>query len=89
MSLSRQQWAEDWRNRGQESYLYGVHLFYKTYTPPFETWTHDHCEFCWATFSDDTPGDLHCGYVSEENNHWVCDECFEDLKKIFMWTVQR
>lgn len=44
---------EDWRlSRGQEEYLNGVTLVRKKYQQWSETWDHDHCEFCWATFVD-------------------------------------
>lgn len=88
MALTTEQWKEDWRNRGQEQFLKGEKLIYRAYTAPSEEWTHDHCEFCWATFCDDSPRDFCYGYVSELNNYWVCDECFDDLKNVFLWKVE-
>lgn len=79
-------WRNDWRNRGQESYLYGIKLCRRKYTAPTETWTHDHCEFCWARFSE-SEDDLNYGYVASEENWWICDECFADLQSIFKWSI--
>ena len=43
---------DDWRIRGQETYLEGATLIRKRYTAWSEDWDHDHCVFCWATFMD-------------------------------------
>ncbi|MBF6591773.1 MAG: hypothetical protein IVW57_14795 [Ktedonobacterales bacterium] len=47
----------DWRLFGQHEHLRGATLWWRAYTPPSEVWTHDQCEFCWATFARGTAGD--------------------------------
>lgn len=41
---------------GQEKYLEGAALVRRPYKRYSESWDHDHCEFCGATFMD--PNDL-------------------------------
>lgn len=78
---------DDWRRQGQEKYLMGISLVAKDYTPPSDTWDHDHCEFCGAKFSPQD-GDLHNGYTTLGGySRWICSECFEDFKGEFGWTV--
>jgi len=80
----------DWRLQGQETYLKGVQLWWKTYTRYSESWEHDHCEFCWAKFMvEDVPDVLHEGYATEDNYRWICEQCFEDFKDLFGWEVMR
>ena len=77
----------DWRLQGQEKYLKGHKMMRLPYFRWSETWDHEHCEFCGATFSD-YEGDIHEGYVTAENKrHWVCPECFEDFKEMFQWKL--
>lgn len=45
----------DWRLQGHEKYLQGAVLERKAYPPYRPEWEHDHCEFCSAEFSLDTP----------------------------------
>lgn len=78
----------DWRLRGQETYLKNITLWRKKYTRRRANWEHDHCEFCWAKFMpEDYPDALHDGYVTEDNYHWICESCFEDFKDLFDWRV--
>lgn len=56
------------------------------YFPWSETWEHNHCEFCWATFSE-FDGDLHKGYTTEDKRTWICPECYKDFKEIFEWEL--
>ncbi len=77
----------DWRIQGQERYLKNVGLTRKDYVSYRDDWDHDHCEFCSAKFSVTKPGALHIGYVTDDNYHWICDQCFEDFKKNFGWIV--
>ena len=76
----------DWRIQGQERYLSGVKLQRKSYSPYREGWDHDHCEFCGRKLSL-MSGDLSHGYVTLDNYHWVCDDCFADFQEAFGWTV--
>ncbi len=77
----------DWRLQGQEKYLAGVLLVKKRYRKRSEDWEHDHCEFCVRKFSE-RPGDLNEGYATEDEYHWICENCYEDFKKQFQWTVK-
>ena len=50
----------DWRLTNQESYLLGKQIAYVPYFRWSKTWDHDHCQFCWETFSE-YDGDLREG----------------------------
>jgi hypothetical protein len=76
----------DWRLQGQERFLQGVMLRKKQYRRYRNDWDHDHCEFCGAKFSEDEK-DLHVGYVTIDDYHWICENCFEDFKNKFKWIV--
>jgi len=78
---------DDWRLRGQEKYLSGVSLFRRKYRRYSETWDHDHCAFCWATFSE-MDEDLHEGYTTDDEYHWICAPCYEDFREQFHWQVE-
>lgn len=75
---------DDWRRQGQESFLKNVTLVYKHYEKYRDGWDHDHCEFCGATFSA-YEGDLHEGYATNENYHWICSKCYNDFWEEFGW----
>ena len=77
----------DWRLQGQEEYLTGVSLVKKRYRRYRENWEHDHCEFCWRRFSEN-PGDLNEGYATEDEYRWICEDCYQDFKEQFRWTVK-
>src|SRR3954466_6550264 len=80
----------DWRLQGQETYLKGIPLWWKTYTRYSESWEHDHCEFCWAKFmEEDVPDVLPEGYATEDNYRWICEQCFEDFKDLSGWEVMQ
>ncbi|WP_237067922.1 hypothetical protein [Microbulbifer guangxiensis] len=80
---------DDWRRQGQEAYLLGLTFQRKPYTKYRESWDHDHWDFCGqklAEFAVD--GALHEGYATEDNDRWVCPECFEDFRGEFKWQLQ-
>jgi hypothetical protein len=78
----------DWRLRDQTKYLQNAVVLWKAYKPSRESWSHDHCEFCWRKFVEgEGPGDLHRGYCTEDEYHWICPQCFEDFKEMFGLTV--
>ena len=79
----------DWRLTGQEAYLTGVALCWRTYRPYREGWDHDHCEFCFATFAEANliPDALHEGYSTVDEYRWICERCFGDFRHRFEWTV--
>ena len=71
------------------SYLRGIKLYWKAYAPYSDVWTHDHCEFCFATFSEhDGPNILHHGYSTEDEYRWICKTCFDEFKEFFDWQVE-
>jgi hypothetical protein len=79
----------DWRLQGQEKYLAGVELTWRSYRR-FQNpnWDHDHCEFCWAKFAvEDLPDVLHAGYCTLDGYRWVCKSCFEDFRGRFQWKL--
>ena len=76
----------DWRLMGQEKYLMNARLRKQTYVAPTLKWDHDHCEFCTVTFSE-YDGDLHEGYSTPANKCWICEQCFQDFKKMFHFAV--
>ncbi len=80
----------DWRLQGQERYLSGVDLTWRRYrqSPRNPDWDHDHCAFCWATFTvEDRPDVLHEGYCTVDEYHWICAACFDDFRERFGWRV--
>jgi len=76
----------DWRLQGQEKFLKGVALTKQTYRKYRESWEHDHCEFCWAKFSESRE-DPNVGYATTDRYHWICENCYQDFKNMFQWTV--
>lgn len=81
---------QDWRLMGQERYLADKVLVWKTYSPPEPHWDHDHCEFCWRKFTATVgPDTFQEGYVTEDNQHWICPDCFTAFQMKFNWVVQR
>lgn len=77
----------DWRLQGQERYLTNRRLVRIPYFRWSKTWDHDHCDFCFATFSE-CEDDLHEGYVTADDKRtWICPECFEDFQEMFHWEL--
>ena len=68
----------------QEDYLSGKALYFRKWKAPKKEWDHDHCAFCWETFSD-YPDTLHEGYTTEDNYYWICPTCYNDFKEMFKW----
>ena len=80
----------DWRFTSQDRYLKNVTLIHRTYRryPLNPDWDHDHCAFCFAKFMiEDFPDVLHQGYATEDDYHWVCENCFVDFREMFNWVV--
>ncbi len=76
----------DWRLRNQEDYLKNKTLIKVECRKPSEKWDHDHCDFCWAKFSE-YDGDIHEGYCTKDESIWICEECYEDFKDMFEWKI--
>ena len=70
----------DWRLTNQKNYLYNKTLRRKLYDQTIETWDHDHCVFCWTRIDAKSPS----AYTDEEG-HWICEECYEEFKEMFEW----
>ncbi|MBQ9985380.1 MAG: hypothetical protein IJP38_03625 [Oscillospiraceae bacterium] len=77
--------SEDWRLTDQEDYLKRRTLLHTHYIQPSPNWDHDHCVFCWGKIDEKT----HSSYVVEDDaRFWICEECYEDFKEMFEWTVK-
>lgn len=78
----------DWRLRDQESHLLDAQLVRRPWRESRPGWDHDHCEFCYAEFSDSRyPEAMHQGYCTPDEYRWICDRCFEDFKSRFRFNV--
>lgn len=74
--------------------LKGVKLQRQRYSRWSESWDHDHCAACWATFAEfDGPDFQHEGYATCEDYplgaryDWVCCTCFSDLQDEMGWVA--
>lgn len=76
---------DDWRFMGQDKYLEGITLKFCNFDSKFRE--HDHCEFCFEKFGDGAE-DLHQGYCSLDNYHWICENCYNDFKDYFNWKLK-
>lgn len=77
----------DWRLfREQEKYLKGATLVKRSYSSNNPLNDHDHCEFCMVKFGKSTDA-LNHGYSTEDGNIWICQQCYDDFKKKFGWTI--
>jgi hypothetical protein len=49
---------------------------------------HDHCAICWAKFSKlGLPDGLRIGWCTADGREWVCQQCVDDFKSRFQWTL--
>jgi hypothetical protein len=79
---------EDWRLRGQEKYLQGAQLTWRSWKQRRPNWDHGHCEFCFAKFCDERiPDALKEGYCTKDEYRWICKQCFKDFAQKFGWIV--
>ena len=76
----------DWRLNGQERYLSGKRIAKVRFLKFDEEIDHAHCSFCWAKFSDNEE-DLHVGYITDDREHIICEECYNDFKDRFQWKL--
>jgi len=91
--------TQDWRLMGQERYLQGAAFRHKPYRAWRKDWEHDHCAFCTRKLveegvTSDDPDAQTSGYAAvgrgpegQDDYHWVCDNCFQDFRFKFRWTV--
>lgn len=75
----------DWRLTNQINYLYRATLIRTTFKNT-ESNDHEHCEFCWRKFGENT-GMLYTGYCTIDRYRWICEQCFKDFKDQFEWQV--
>jgi hypothetical protein len=79
---------EDWRLGGQERYLTGLTLFWRTWRETRPGWDHDHCEFCWVEFAAREDPDIQReGYTTDDEYHWICADCARDFRTRFDFTL--
>ncbi len=79
----------DWRLTNQFTYLHGVELIWRKYTPASEKIDHDHCEFCFDKFMcDSSPDFLTEGYATLDAYRWICKACYTDFAELFEWQLQ-
>ena len=81
--IGREKWIQDCLTSGRYEFLRGKTFYKKQYITKSERWTHDHCEFCWETFTEDSEGTAHVGFTTADRYYWICDACFEQFKKAF------
>lgn len=80
-------WRDDWRIMGQESYLKGKTLQHRKFQNGLRHDEHqDQCDFCYSGLNED-PENLTRAYYSAEEEVWICEECFNDFREHFDWTV--
>ena len=80
---------DDWRLQGQENYLLDAVLHFATYRAPSPEWDHDHCEFCWAMFTElSVPEALKEGYTTDDEYRWICPQCFKDFRERFRFMLR-
>ena len=77
----------DWRLLNQKEFLMNAKLKKTDYTKPSDKWDHDHCAFCWDKFSENN-SDQHEGCCTTDKKYWICEECFNDFKKMFGFKIE-
>ncbi|MBR5094643.1 MAG: hypothetical protein IK095_06070 [Oscillospiraceae bacterium] len=80
-------WREDWRILGQEGYLLNKRLQHRRFSRALCVKDHDQCEFCWRVF-DGKAGSPSYAYFDPISKAWICEECYNDFKVHFCWTVE-
>ena len=84
---------DDWRVDIAKAHLSGASFRWKKYYQWSESWDHDHCAACGATFSVREGDYLKEGYATTadyklgEDYRWVCETCFKDLKDNLGWAA--
>lgn len=84
MNDLKRKFKNDWRYTGQDRYLARKQLKFSHFSSQIRE--HDHCEFCFTKFSENE-GDLHEGYCTLDNYHWICPKCYDDFKNAFEWEL--
>ncbi|HBD06038.1 MAG TPA: hypothetical protein DCY93_01330 [Firmicutes bacterium] len=78
---------DDWRLMGQEKVLSNVELkkMDKKYIQSKSVLWHEHCMFCTDKITNEYGKDA---YATLDEYYWICEECFNDFKEKFKWTVK-
>ena len=78
------------RPQSQEQHLVGLVLAFKRYSTRSHSLIPDSCECCGIEFVEKAtkPGVLSEGYATEDKLHWVCSDCFDDLKDRYRWQLR-
>ena len=69
----------------EKDYLHNKFLIQKEYMRKLPE--HDHCELCWARFSD-YPDDYHIGFYESTSSSWICPECVQEFSNLFGWKIE-
>ena len=76
----------DWRIFNQENYLLNRKLKKIVFPACYD---HAHCAFCWGKFgSKESAEYMRVCYCTLDEQHWICEQCFDDFQDRFKWTVQ-
>lgn len=67
-------------------YLIGKTLIYNEFLASGDN-DHEHCNLCGAKFSE-RQEDLHYGYVTKDNDIWICKDCYEYYKDLYRWEIE-
>ncbi|MBQ6947966.1 MAG: hypothetical protein IJN42_07950 [Clostridia bacterium] len=80
-------WRDDYRIMNQEMYLKDRELIYMKFNPSICFEDYRQCEFCGDIFDED-PDNLLNAYREPVSRTWICEECYNDFKPYFNWTVK-
>jgi hypothetical protein len=70
----------------------GAYLLWKSYEQVSDVWDHDHCVYCWATFSLVIPESLTEGWaIQDDPRHrdaynWICGDCIDARRELIDYT---
>ena len=83
-------WRDDWRIGGQESYLKNKKLKHIKFSRSLVYEDYDQCEFCYDIFDDPNGNESNnlMAYYEPEKKVWICEQCYNDFKQYFNWTVE-
>lgn len=76
----------DWRLRGQDSYLQNCKFKLSAFKSMPGKSMHAHCEFCWHKFMEHPEGVKDCsnvGFCSLDGKYWICKEYYKDFQALF------
>lgn len=81
--------CHDWRLNGQEKYLLYAEVIEvnpSEYISKYRTRSefHTHCEFCMNKVEENLQKKHYC---TTDYYRWICNECFEDFKEMFNFSI--